>query len=292
MSPEGRTTLINTFLDTVSNPDDLETEDSPQNLARTWIIDLDPLYICPLDPGLIQRYVMAVFYYSTGGGSWSQCSAPPEFDKPEVIDSANMECNITAADGKSNAWLTPNSVCDWGGVGCNGDEESVNRIDFGKKQQPKKDDRNIVLETLRFTNFCASPLNHFSRTELNRVAGTLPTEINRLQSLQFLLLERGALTGTIPRQIGDIRTLQEINLNFNRLSGSIPNSLYFLNNLEQLSLSDNNLVGAIGTRIGRLLKLDLFQIQNNTITGKIPTQMGLLPLLRTCILNKCSHPLI
>jgi Leucine-rich repeat (LRR) protein len=188
--------------------------------------------------------------------------------------------------GMSDAWLTPSLECDWGGVACNVDER-VNRIEFGTKQS-ENDYRNIAREILCFANFCVSSLYHFSRTETNGVSGTLPAEIDRLQALQFLLLERGALTGTIPPEVGGIRTLLEIDLNFNLLRGSIPNSLYFLSNLETLDLNDNNLVGPISTRIGRLRKLDFFQIENNAFTGTIPTEMGLLSLLRTCILNDCS----
>jgi hypothetical protein len=158
-----------------------------------------------------------------------------------------------------------------------------------------RSNQKMITEML-FWKYCvlltfAHLLYHFSRTELNRLSGTLPTEINRLQSLQFLLLESGTLTGTIPTQVGDIRTLQVIDLNFNLLRGSIPNSLYFLNNLEQLDLNNNQLAGPISTRIGRLTKLDFFQIENNAFTGTVPTEMGLLSLLRTCILDNCSHPL-
>jgi hypothetical protein len=116
----------------VSDPVALDTEGSPQNLAATWIIELDPLTLCPLSPNLIQRYVMAVFYYSTRGGRWIQCSAPTDFDDPEAIASANMACNIVAPGGKSDAWLTPSLECDWGGAACN-DDQFVQRIDFGKK---------------------------------------------------------------------------------------------------------------------------------------------------------------
>jgi hypothetical protein len=162
LSPEGRVALIEIFLRIVSNPEDLDTPGSPQNLAQTWIIELDPLSLCPQAENLIQRYVMAVFYYSTRGGRWSQCSAPTEFDNQEAIDSANEACDILAAGGSgSDAWLT-HSECDWGGVACTStDQLQVNRIDIGKKQ-PENDDKNIILEILCLANFCASSLYLFS----------------------------------------------------------------------------------------------------------------------------------
>jgi hypothetical protein len=152
--------LIENFLRIVSNPVDLETEGTPQNLAMTWIIELDPLQLCPQDDNLIQRYVMAVFYYSTRGGRWLECSAPTEFDDQEAIESANMGCDIIVPGGKSDAWLTPSLECEWGGVACN-DDGFVNRIDFGKKQ-PENDYRNVILELLCFANNCASSLSFLS----------------------------------------------------------------------------------------------------------------------------------
>jgi hypothetical protein len=131
LSPEGRAALINIFIRVVSNPADVDTEGSPQQLATTWIIDEDPSFLCPQDPNLIQRYVMAVFYYSTRGDRWTQCSAPEVFDDPEAIDEANEACMIDVPGGQgTNAWLTPSGECTWGGLGCN-DAEVIERIEMG-----------------------------------------------------------------------------------------------------------------------------------------------------------------
>jgi hypothetical protein len=157
LSSAGRTALIEIFLRIVSDPVYLETPDSPHNFAMIWIIELDPLYLCPQDNNLIQRYVMAVFYFSTrGGGRWSQCSAPAEFDDPEAVESANLGCDIIVPGGKSDAWLTPSLECDWGGVACN-DDDFLKHMDFGKNQ-PEKDYRHTVFEILCFANFSASSL--------------------------------------------------------------------------------------------------------------------------------------
>jgi hypothetical protein len=119
----------------------------------------------------------------------------------------------------------------------------------------------------------------WSSTEENGIAGTLPVELNRLQSLRFLLLEEGVLTGTIPLQLGDIRALEEIDLNFNLLQGPIPESLYSLTNLRQFDINDNELSGTISTRIGQLAKLSFFQIEQNKFSGTIPTEFGKLSML-------------
>jgi len=80
---------------------------------------------------------MAVFYFSTRGDRWTECSAPPpidEVDDPEqAIAEANAQCTLEVAgfESGSNAWLTGASECTWGGLGCNQDKV-ITRIEFGE----------------------------------------------------------------------------------------------------------------------------------------------------------------
>lgn len=77
---------------------------------------------------------MAVFYFSTEGQRWFQCSAPSKFDDPKAITRANSNCNIEIEDGSgSDAWLTPSSECQWGGTECN-DSGSMTQIEIGKSR--------------------------------------------------------------------------------------------------------------------------------------------------------------
>jgi len=133
VSPEVRELLIRVILNSVSEPSLIGTPGTPQNRAYTWLVDLDTRYLCPDDPDLVQRYVMAVFYYSTNGNRWDECSAPSDFSSAESIATANLNCNIPNA--AAWAWLTPSNECIWGGVECKpvGDG-SVVKIDFGKNK--------------------------------------------------------------------------------------------------------------------------------------------------------------
>jgi len=225
-------------------------------LALNWIIDEDPMQVCPQDQFLIQRYVMAVFYFSTRGDRWQECSAPPpleELEDPEqAIADANAECTLLVAgfDAGTNAWLTGGSECQWGGLGCNADN-FITRIEM----------------------------------EQNGVAGTLPFELNRLQALQNLILEEGILTGTIPSQLSEIRSLEQIDLNFNLLQGSIPEEMYSLSNLRQMDLNDNELTGTISSSISTLSRMSFFQIENNLFTGTIPTSFGELTALEVATMD-------
>ncbi|VEU35164.1 unnamed protein product [Pseudo-nitzschia multistriata] len=258
LSQEGRSALINIFLRVVSNPAEVDTPGSPQMLALKWMIDGDPMQLCPQDKHLIQRYVMAVFYFSTRGDRWIQCSAPPPEaandaeSEAEDEQNANALCTIEVdgVDSNSHAWLTSGTECGWGGVGCN-EEGFVVRIEM----------------------------------EQNGVGGTLAHELSRLQNLRNLVLEEGILTGTIPTELGEIRSLEQIDLNFNLLQGPIPEELYMLSNLRQLDLNDNELTGSISTSISDLGKLSFFQIENNLFSGTVPTQMGELLALEVATMD-------
>lgn len=116
---------------------DSSDPDSPQSLALDWITNNDGLFLCPdNNNALIQRYVAAVFYYSIGGGTWNQCNAPRDLNDLAAVEKANDECNARAntfpdLTGGSNAWLSPSSECEWGGLACypNG---SIGEVSFGK----------------------------------------------------------------------------------------------------------------------------------------------------------------
>lgn len=59
----------------VSSRQDIADDRSPQGRALDWIANEDEAQLCPDDDNLIQRYIMAVFYYSTDGDRWAECSA-------------------------------------------------------------------------------------------------------------------------------------------------------------------------------------------------------------------------
>ena len=82
---------------TVSSDDALNNKDSPQGKASLWVT-IDDTISPPLQPDtdddaqIIQRYVLAAFYYATGGDGWTN----------------------------GNGWLGSETECDWFRVNCNG----------------------------------------------------------------------------------------------------------------------------------------------------------------------------
>jgi hypothetical protein len=135
VAPEDRSEAIGRAVLRVSDAAALSVPSSPQARALQWITDVDTLSLCPDDQNLIQRYVAAVFYYSTEGDNWTQCSAPNDLNDPSSISGANADCNldIKGGGGGSKAWLSPVSECDWGAVRCEAiGTEQIEIIDFGE----------------------------------------------------------------------------------------------------------------------------------------------------------------
>jgi hypothetical protein len=135
MNPETRELLIQLFINRVSDSDTLNTVGTAQNSAFEWLVNEDSAYLCPQAPNLVQRYVLAVLYFSTRGNRWFQCSAPSDLEDPESVAQANDACTIVATPGNreenSSAWLADVSECNWGGVACD-ENQNVVRIDMGK----------------------------------------------------------------------------------------------------------------------------------------------------------------
>ena len=64
---ESRVDYVRNFLSAFSDEGDLTRVGSPQYRASKWIADEDVLHL-PIDyPTFVERYALAVFYYSTGG---------------------------------------------------------------------------------------------------------------------------------------------------------------------------------------------------------------------------------
>lgn len=96
---------------------------------------------------MVQRYVLATFYFATGGDAWGQCSAPENLDDAASVAAANDSCdrvvtpyavtNVRVGDTSTDAWLGPVNECEWGGVACWGSDSPnldlcLDQLDFGE----------------------------------------------------------------------------------------------------------------------------------------------------------------
>ena len=150
----------------VTNRTALRTPGTPQYQAFDWLVQTDAPTLCPSylwdeeKTSLVQRYILAVFYFSTRGKGWRRCSAPDYFASEVNVAEANNRCEplqsynqeqhrfnnqitvsrsavdvvltmTSSSSDVADAWLTRSSECHWGGVSCD-DFGNVVELDIGK----------------------------------------------------------------------------------------------------------------------------------------------------------------
>jgi len=259
-------TLMDLFK-TVS-PKGLDTKNSAQYLAREWIIHSDLLKLTPSETisrnRVLQRYILAVFYYSTGGSrTW-----------------------------KHNNWLEGDECSNmvWTGISCN-DDNTIRAIAF---------DNAGLQGTLPYEIGALTMLENILIKNHPLLSGPIPTGLGNLQFLGQLGLYNNALTGEIPGdlylattlnyinfqnnelegelaiQIDQMRNLERLILFNNRFSGKVPIRQLARTGIKFLGLSDNQFTGSIPEQISNLHLLEYLYMDNNEFTGSIPPNLGRL----------------
>jgi hypothetical protein len=93
---------------------------SPQSRALTWLLNERNETTCP-GSKLLQRWVLATIYYSTGGDHWFKCSS-----RVGASDNCGSESPFV---GKTR-FLSEDNECLWAGITCD-NEKCVTDIEFG-----------------------------------------------------------------------------------------------------------------------------------------------------------------
>lgn len=204
ISDPDRDELINSaIVEFVSkfNTSALVDEQSPQFLARKWIIYDDKRRIPADHSHLLQRYTMAVLYYSLDGDNWETN-------------------NDTGDENIPSFWLSMLHECDWLDL----DYERGDSYSFC-------DDRGRV-SYLQLSGRAGSgiiPPEISVLTELralvlrqNNIHGMIPSVLGDLSALNILLLLGNNLSGTIPVELSNLKYLTWFDLSENKLTGSVP----------------------------------------------------------------------
>lgn len=254
---------------------------SPQSRAFAWIHKKNNDWS---DEKMVQRWVLASFYYGTNGDNW------------------------IVKDG----WLQPQSECSWHGVSClNGVvsklELEQNRltgflvpeialwkndlyvVSLGNDYDAPSDERNSFVMPLPSV---LSELSHITFLNLENVGlvSSIPEDFfSHLSHLQSLYLNNNDITGTLPRSIKHLSSLEVLWLGGNNMDGSIISEIGHLTSLVDLSLESNfredssgnrGFVAALPSEIGRLTNLEILSLADNALSGQLPLQMGDLISLR------------
>ena len=100
----------------VSGEEAFMNKSSPQYLAADWVADLDPLMLSIEDPKLVQRYILAVLYFSMNGDEWESCG---------------RNDRVCAGNTDATTWLSDSDECTWLANRCK-DNANVDQIFFSK----------------------------------------------------------------------------------------------------------------------------------------------------------------
>lgn len=106
------------ILDAAANATEIRNGSLPQGKATAWLLNEDSFQTCPDNDKLLQRWTMAVLYYSTGGDAWFQCSATG-------TDNCGNENPFVGQD----RFLSGSNECEWAGIACV--DGCVTDIEFG-----------------------------------------------------------------------------------------------------------------------------------------------------------------
>jgi hypothetical protein len=230
---------------------------SPQSQALTWLKN-DTIATSSAGGGrsqqtLIERYALAVFYYSTSGSKWVEYG---------LLNYGKL-------------FLSDDSICTWYGVYCQTDNVTVDMVDFSSMSD--------LQGTLPWELFLLTNLEDLKIGYCPLLTGSISTTISLLTSLQVLSLVGNALTGSLPGRMPFNSKFVE--LSNNRLTGTIPPEFFTsLPKLELLRLTGNSLSGPLPTTLGQLSSLTEAYFHANRLTGTIPSELGQLSLLDWLVL--------
>lgn len=109
----------------------VDVDGSPHDRAANWIMFEDPQRLTPLSDNLIQRYLLALFYFMTSDNEenpWRSCGRPQgtldtcEFEKFTTLPNDT----ITFVPEMATPWLSDQHECEWIGITCDvGDAGSI-----------------------------------------------------------------------------------------------------------------------------------------------------------------------
>lgn len=237
-----RTQIMNTLSGPVSAANLLTTTDTPQYNAVEWLIGSDEFFVCPGDEKLIQRYVMALFYFSTDGASWDQCKQAGGACPPG-----------------NKRYLSKDNECDWFGNTCDA-EKCITEIIF---------ESNSLAGTIPFELEQLTELQVLS-LEQGTTGSSIPSNLGTLSNLRILDLDFNQITGPIPEQIYGLTNLEQLDLNTNKITGTISNNMGNLASLRLFQLYENLMTGTVPVSLGNIDSLVIVEFFNNTFTGTMP----------------------
>jgi len=292
----------------------LDRPDLPDYQALCWLMKDDTLYenysVC--DGTLLQRYVMALLYYtykiSLGFQKlepldtcfWTGVTCDPKGRFVEELDLSGQglkghfvtELGLLTRLRKINLsdnelfGIIDNKIFEYLPI-LDTFDVSTNKfggqIPRGLLILPKIEEidlsNNLLVGQMPNNLDYSQSIKKFD-VENNLLIGFIPSKFIDVMQLEYIGLAKNNFRGAIDSRFGLLSNLKELHLNQNSLSGSIPSELFDLSNLEKIELQSNGLTGSIPTVIGLIKNATVIALNHNFLKGPIPLQMSELTKLQ------------
>ncbi len=273
------------------------TNNAFQRAALDWMATEDletDVFDFPV-PLLVERYVLAVLYYSTGGleiwteslsflSSKNVCQWNNDHDIQNTIvgNAGTFEGN----PGISGVPVEYTVVKK--GVFCEDGSLFVTSIEIPDNSlQGKVPWELSLLEYVSQLNFDSNnfqgsipaKLGRLSRLKAlwfksNDLTGSLPPELSNATELASIDIEANNITSVLPFEWGSLSNLFYVSLRQNDITGSLPSDWRKLNRLKTLDLEGNQLRGTIPEGFGELTELVSLYLESNQLEGLLPSSLG------------------
>jgi len=269
---------------------------SPQAQAFDWILNIDDANACDGFTRLMERYILAVFYYSTEGSEWKNnsgwltkvdhctmwhgilCGVDGRVDVINLFEnklSGVIPSELAGLQTLSNIRLFRNMIQG------NFPEEiyslpTLSVLDLEENQIRGELFVPALQNATKLTKF---------RMSMNNFSGSIPSDIKALTALKNLWCASNSLTGTIPDEVSSLTALTSILLYDNDFSGSIPNDIGNLIDLQNIDLSQNDITGSIPSSFGNLVNIKVIILENMQLTGSIPASIQNFANLEKVLIN-------
>lgn len=226
----------------------------PTDLALDWLINDDARRLCPSDRSLIQRFILATFYFSTGGDNWNECGRNDYGRKKN--DEGASQCE----DG--GKWLSSIPECFWNGNECNNQGSLVQMI---------MDNNNLRGEIPAILSLL--PELKILALEKGHLMGCIPASVGEMVNLKRLDLDYNKLGGPdcVFPDLSRLVNLEQLDLNDNAdLEGDLM-SVRRSPKLLFISIHNTKFSGIIPQVLGsNASKLQVLTFHNTKIQGGVP----------------------